>query len=567
MNSVNILDSLFKQSKVEDIVSNNFLTMNSENIDIELFQRDNIDYIYLQDKKIVLNCKDVLLISQSIENLNGFEQNADIVDINSFDRIDKLNLDNRYIVVVHKNEIYGIVDLTYYKRNQALLSREVYSVVRDVLNASHDAICVVNDEKKVLFWNYTASQMYGISEEEMLGNAINESFPKALLPHVVDSQKAYENVFNNPRGDFKNIITARPLYLNGIMIGGVSCDKDISDIENESKVTKNTKKDYDSKNIYVNTFDNLVGEDSRFAEIVELAKKISDTNINVLITGESGTGKEIFAQAIHNKSKRSGNFVPVNCSAIPRDLIESELFGYEKGSFTGALSEGKTGKFELANNGTILLDEIGDLPLSMQPKILRILEDGIFYRIGGNIPIKIDTRIISSTNRDIKSLVDQRLFRKDLYYRLNSVHIELPPLRERKRDIPLLIEKFIKEFAMNYKINVFEIEEDIMKELISYPWEGNIRELRNIIERYVIMKKNGIKDLGLPICSSIVLQEEKIDEDDFELNYRMTAMEKNFIIKALKAADHNQSKAAKLLKIPRTTLIYKMEKHKIKVGI
>ncbi|MEA3423883.1 MAG: sigma 54-interacting transcriptional regulator [Bacillota bacterium] len=564
---MNVLDSLFKQSKVEDIVSNNFLTMNSENIDIELFQRDKIDYIYLQDKKVVLSCKDVLLISKSIENLNGIEKNSDIVDIDSFDQIDKLSPDNRYIVVVRKNEICGIVDLTCYKRNQVLLSREVYSVVRDVLNTSHDAICVVDDEKRVLFWNYTASKMYGIGEEEMLGNAINELFPKALLPHVIDSQKAYENIFNNPMGDFKNIITARPLYLSGTMIGGVSCDKNISDIENESKVPKNTKKNYDSKNIYINTFDNLVGEDFRFVEIVELAKKISDSNINVLITGESGTGKEIFAQAIHNKSKRSGNFVPVNCSAIPRDLIESELFGYEKGSFTGALSEGKTGKFELANNGTILLDEVGDLPLSMQPKILRILEDGIFYRLGGNKPIKIDTRVISSTNRDVKALVEQRLFRKDLYYRLNSVYIELPPLRERKKDIPLLIEKFIKEFAGNYRINVFGLDENTMKELIEYSWEGNIRELRNIIERYVIMKKNGVKDIVLPISSGVVLEEEKIDEDDFELKYRMIAMEKNFIIKALKAANHNQTKAAKLLKIPRTTLIYKMGKHKIKVEI
>ena len=565
MNSINILDGLFKQSKIEDVVSNNFLTMDSENIDIELFRRDKLDYIYLQDKKIVLSCKEVLSLCQSIENLNGLEQNIDIVDIDAFDRIDKSNLANRYIVVVDKKEIYGIVDLIHYERNRALFGRETYSIVRDVLNTSHDAICVVDDEKKVLFWNYTASQIYGIGENEILGNAINESFPKALLPHVVDSRKAYENVFNNPRGDFKNIITARPLYFNGIMIGGVSCDKDITDIENESKVTENIKKDYDSKNIYVNTFDNIIGEDSRFSEIIELAKKISDTNINVLITGESGTGKEIFAQAIHNGSRRSGNFIPVNCSAIPKDLIESELFGYEKGSFTGALSGGKTGKFELANNGTILLDEIGDLPLGMQPKILRILEDGIFYRIGGNIPIKVDIRIISSTNRDIKALVEQRLFRRDLFYRLNSVHIELPPLRERKRDIPLLIDKFIKNFASNYKINIFEIEDDVMNKLIKYPWEGNIRELKNITERYVIMKKNGIKDWTLPIFRECILEEEKIDEEDFELNYRMSKMEKNFIIKALKAAGYNQTKAAKLLKIPRTTLIYKMEKHQLKV--
>ncbi|MBN2260411.1 MAG: sigma 54-interacting transcriptional regulator [Clostridiales bacterium] len=564
---MNILDSLLKQANIDEILLNNFLIMNSENLDIELFTRDQIDYIYLQDKKVVLNCKDVFLVNQSIDNINSFEQNAEIIDSERFDYIDKLNAVFPYVVVMENKKVVGILDLSLYRHYQAIFSREIHAIVRDILNTSHDAICVVNDEKKVLLWNYSATKMYGIEENEMIGNSINDMFPKALLPHVIDYQKAYENVFNNPREDFKNILTARPLYLNGMMIGGVSCDKDISDLEKENSVSKNIKRDYETKNIYTNTFDKIIGEDLRFAEIIELSKKISDSNINVLITGESGTGKEIFAQAIHNESKREGNFVPVNCSAIPKDLMESELFGYEKGSFTGALSEGKTGKFEQANNGTILLDEIGDLPLSMQPKILRILEDGIFYRIGGSIPIKVDVRVIASTNRDLKVMIEQKLFRKDLYYRLNSVHIDLPPLRERKRDIPLLINKFVKDFSFVYKMNVFEIEDEVMKQLINYPWEGNIRELRNIIERYIIMKKNGITDLGLPIFGPPILEEENIDEDDFNLNEKMIKLEKNLVIRALKATNFNQSKAAKLLKVPRTTLIYKMEKFNIKVGI
>jgi transcriptional regulator with PAS, ATPase and Fis domain len=284
----------------------------------------------------------------------------------------------------------------------------------------------------------------------------------------------------------------------------------------------------------------------------------------VLITGESGTGKEIFAQAIHNASGREGEFVPVNCSAIPRDLIESELFGYEKGAFTGALENGKIGKFELANNGTMLLDEIGDLPLSMQPKILRIIEDGIFYRVGGNTALKVNVRVLASTNRDLRHMMEKNQFRRDLYYRLNSVHIDLPPLRHRQRDISILVKKFIQDYCTTYKMNLFEMPQSTIEELMAYPWEGNIRELRNIIERYVIMKKNDIDNLDFTQLTSLdpVVKNEELQTD---LAVQMAEFEKKWIQKVFEACENNQAKAARMLGIPRTTLIYKMKRHNMYV--
>ncbi len=554
---MNILNSIFQKFHIEEIVSHHFKIVSSSNINFSQFIRDRLDYLYVEDWEIVLNAKDILLLMNHIEDLNDFSKNTSISDVDSLE----LTSDYPYILVRKDRKVIGIIDVKNYEEMNRFFGNEINDVIRDILNASHDAICIVDKDKKVLLWNQKAEEIYGIPEGKIHGTHVSELFPKALLPHVIDYEKNYEDVFNNPRDEFKNIITARPLYHHQQMIGAISCDKDITEMNENASKLKTTKDNTNSRSIYKKTFADLIGEDLRFKEIVQFAQKISDSTINVLITGESGTGKEIFSQAIHNESGRNGPFVPVNCSAIPKDLIESELFGYEKGSFTGALSDGKIGKFELANNGTILLDEIGDLPLSMQPKILRILEDGIFYRVGGNTAIKIDVRVIASTNRDLKKLIDSQLFRKDLYYRLNSVHIDIPPLRERVRDIPLLINHYIREFTLNYKMNIFEMPMDMVNQLTDYAWEGNIRELKNIIERYVIMRKNGIIHSEFPTLTPLD-SIELIEEVGLKLNEQLRLYERKLIGRALKESDNNQSRAAKLLGIPRTTLLSKIEKLK-----
>ena len=231
------------------------------------------------------------------------------------------------------------------------------------------------------------------------------------------------------------------------------------------------------------TFEQVIGKNEKFMKIVAYAKKIADSKSTVLITGESGTGKEVFAQAIHNYSIRKDEpFIAVNCGAIPRTLIESELFGYEDGAFTGAKKGGNAGKFEIAEGGTIFLDEIGEMPIDMQIKLLRVIEAGVITRIGSSIEIPIDVRIIAATNKNLKNEVENGNFRKDLYYRLNVLPIYLPPLRERREDIPEFINYYMEKTAEKLNKQAINISEEYMKYLIDYDWPGNVRELENVIE-------------------------------------------------------------------------------------
>jgi transcriptional regulator with PAS, ATPase and Fis domain len=290
---------------------------------------------------------------------------------------------------------------------------------------------------------------------------------------------------------------------------------------------------------------------------VEYAKKVADSRSTILITGESGTGKELFAQAIHNESaRRDEPFVAINCGAIPRELIESELFGYDDGAFTGARRGGKPGKFEIADGGTLFLDEIGDMPLDMQVKLLRAIEDGVVTRIGGSRPIPVDVRIIAATNKDLEQEVRKGNFRKDLYYRLNVIPLRLPPLRERKDDIPILIEYFMKRISRRLNKKPVEIPENIMKALTEYNWPGNIRELENFVE--FVINSEGI----IP-----VLVEEKFSMNitlDRDLpNNSLEAAEKEHILRVLELNGWNIASAARELGIGRNTLYRKIKKYNL----
>ena len=290
-----------------------------------------------------------------------------------------------------------------------------------------------------------------------------------------------------------------------------------------------------------------------------------------MIRGESGTGKDLFARAIHLASGRDGNYIPINCSAIPNELIESELFGYTAGAFTGALKEGKIGKIELAHKGTLFLDEIGDMPLNMQPKLLRVIEDGEVTPVGSEKSIKVDIRVVAATNRDLEKMVEEGSFRKDLYYRLNSVIIEIPPLRERKDDIPFLANRFLQDYCMEYGANILSFSHEVMEVFKAYNWEGNVRELKNLMETLVILARDSnsrIIDLNLlPDYiiknTTATLKVQKKKDNPYDLNSIVEEVERDTIIQALKVTAGNKKRAAKLLNIPRSTLYYKMEKYNI----
>lgn len=300
------------------------------------------------------------------------------------------------------------------------------------------------------------------------------------------------------------------------------------------------------------------GKMNRLREQIEMAAK---GNGRVLILGESGSGKELVAHVLHENTSRAGKpFIEMNCAAIPQELIESELFGHEKGSFTGAF-ERKKGKFELADEGTLFLDEVGDMSLATQSKVLRVIETQEFQRVGGSKSIKVDVRIISATNKDLTEEVKKGSFREDLFYRLNVIPIEVPPLRERREDIPELVEYFLQYFATEYGQRPRKITPDGLKILVSYDWPGNIRELRNLIERLVIMTPSDT------ITAKHVLVGETARADYFSLNTLKEArdsFEKDFIAKKLEENNWNISKTAEILEIERSNLHRKIKAYDIK---
>lgn len=335
-------------------------------------------------------------------------------------------------------------------------------------------------------------------------------------------------------------------------------------------------------------FHGLIGDSPRMQKVYDMIEKIADTESTVLITGESGTGKEVVAKTIHFNSSRSQNsFIPLNCSAIPKDLLESELFGHEKGAFTGAVNT-RIGRFELANGGTIFLDEIGELHPSLQVKLLRVLQEREFERVGGTKTVKVDVRILAATNKDLEKATQDGTFREDLFYRLNVIPLHLPPLRKRKEDIPLLIDHFMQRYCKKKKKEMIKISPLIMNCFLSYRWPGNVRELENLTERIVILNDTGsvaFDDLPERFhagrCEPIQVEASPASEqsqvfmttatgmalpsEGVDLNRILNDMERGLILQALERSAGVKKKAAELLGLNRTTLLEKLKKKGIEL--
>jgi len=319
----------------------------------------------------------------------------------------------------------------------------------------------------------------------------------------------------------------------------------------------------------------FVGRHPKMVEIFQLIMSIKDTDSNVLITGESGTGKEVVARAIHDLSPRKKlPWVAVNCGAIPATLLESELFGHMKGAFTGA-TQNRIGRFQLAANGTLFLDEISDLSPDLQAKILRAIQQRVYEPVGSAHSLYLNARVIAATNQNLEQAVKERKFREDLFYRLNVIPINLPPLRERKSDIPLLVKAFITKFSEQHKRQVSGISEESMRVLMQYQWPGNIRELENLIERVVILKREPgiieIKDLPIQHFRSVSLDRYissvSFPEGGLDLNEALNDFENELILQALRRTQGNKNKAANLLNLNRTTLVEKLKRKGLKIAV
>ncbi|MBW2410377.1 MAG: sigma-54-dependent Fis family transcriptional regulator [Deltaproteobacteria bacterium] len=316
-------------------------------------------------------------------------------------------------------------------------------------------------------------------------------------------------------------------------------------------------------------FNDIIGQSENMQAVFSLVKKVADCDSTILISGETGTGKGLVARAIHQNSKRKNKpFISINCGAIPENLLESELFGHVKGAFTGATTS-KQGKFELANGGTIFLDEIGDMSPDLQVKVLKVLEEGEFEQVGGSKTIQVDVRIIAATHRDLAEEVQRGNFRDDLFYRLYVIPVNLPSLRDRKSDIPFLVSYFLENSNHNNNRQVTGVAEDAMKVMLKYSWPGNVRELKNLMERLVVLKGEGQITAGdLPAELKTANSADtpgviEISDEGICLNSAVTEFEKALILQSLEKTKWVKNKAAKLLQLNRTTLVEKIKRHRL----
>jgi len=397
--------------------------------------------------------------------------------------------------------------------------------------------------------------MFGYLPEELQGKHISNLFDgfklvkKALLDNI---NIVREEVFIYGRKNkLRYSLSAFPLPAAN------EASMDIlfifEDIKKERKLANDI---LHNRAIY--TFDKIISKNQEFLRLIDFAKKVADSKSTILIMGESGTGKEVFAQSIHNYSNRKDNpFIAINSAAIPKTLIESELFGYEEGAFTGAKKTGQIGKFELAHGGTIFLDEIGEMPLDLQTRLLRVLEEGIVSRIGGTERIIVDVRIIAASNKNLREEVAKGRFREDLFYRLNVLPMTIMPLRERPEDIPLLVDYFIKKISRRLNKREIKVSKEEMDILMAYSWPGNVRELENFIELAINLEYVPLNFFNHEINEKAPIH-YSVNKD-----LSMDAMEKNHIINVLKIYDGNITKTAAALGIGRNTLYRKIQKYKI----
>lgn len=457
-----------------------------------------------------------------------------------------------------------------------LVANKIYSeftklrgFLETVLCQVNESICGIDKGHRVVIWNPKAEELYNVKAESILDGRIEDYFSNLRISSCMHERKEVKGHYHQPCDGAHVLINSAPVLVSGNVMGGISVEKDITELvqlnqelNKASSQVKLLEQEIRKISGQDCAFRKLIGRSEAIQNLTLFAKKISSTDATVLLRGESGTGKELLARAIHQNSPRHLNpFIVVNCGAIPGNLFESELFGYESGAFTGADRKGKPGMFELANGGTLFLDEVGEMPIEMQAKLLRVLQESTYYRVGGSQPVQVNVRVLAATHRNLEDMITRRQFREDLYYRLNVVALEIPPLRDRKEDIPELVHLFMQEFCHKYDKTIKKIEPAVMTSFLDYTWPGNVRELKNAVERLVVLTDGDIIDeASLPENlrrnTYISLVTSPVSQGKL-MNVAIEA-EKQLILKTLQQVKGNRSEAARVLGIPRSTLYYKL---------
>jgi PAS domain S-box-containing protein len=461
------------------------------------------------------------------------------------------------------------IDKSARGKEHITLQLEMYQLIFDNI---YNGVMVTDAEGVVTHFNRPYGHFLGLDPAMQIGKHCTEVVENTRMHIVAKTGKPEINQTQRIKGQ-DMVVQRIPIKKDGqvIAVFGQVMFKDVKDVTrlaNRLSLLESKVKHYEEELINLRstryTFDSIVSTSLVIRELKKEALKASTNQFPVLITGDSGTGKELFAQAIHHAGPRKlYPFVRINCSAIPKDLLESELFGYEKGAFTGANTEGKPGKFEIANQGTVFLDEIGDLPLEMQPKLLRVVEEKEFERVGGTKIIRSDFRVIAATNQILEDMLVDERFRKDLFYRLNVIPLHIPPLRDRKSDIIPLAQHFLKQMAREANLSQISLDKDAAQALKKYAWPGNVRELLNVLERTLSsIEGNSIHLCDLPFYISRVQKKlPKQNQTTIDIKGVQARAERDAIRYALKETGYNKARAAKLLGIHRTLLYKKMKKY------
>ena len=475
-------------------------------------------------------------------------------------------------VVDDNGKITGILRQEHI-RDYLYMQLEEYGItLKYIIGHIREGICAVNNEGVVILWNSFMEERYGIKSDDIVGRPISDFLEDTICERVLRRRIGISDVYSTyKKQDMYGLVHANPIFFGGEFVGVVCTELDVTEARNLSFELEKTNEKLkylqdEVKNLSNGVFEGILGKSDKIEKAKAIAKQVAKTSSSIFIWGESGTGKEVFSRAIHEQSGRKGAFVPVNCSAIPAELFESEFFGYESGAFTGANKKGKSGIFELAKDGTVFLDEIADLPLNMQAKLLRVLQEKEVRRVGGEKTIKINPRIISATNKDLEKMVKEEKFREDLYYRLNVVEIKIPPLRERKEDIGILLHYFLDEMCRENGKPRMSLSKEAYKILENYRWKGNIRELKNTVENMVVLSDSSIIEKDAIPSYIVESAKNSTDDEDYplDLTSAIEKLEIKNITKALEMSKGNKAKAAKILNIPRTTLYYKLDLYGIK---
>jgi len=444
-----------------------------------------------------------------------------------------------------------------------------------ILDNIYNGVMITDPDGKIIFFSKTYGKFLGVNPEEAIGRHCTEVIENTRM-HIV-AKTGVPEIDHPHRIMGQDMVVQRiPIEMDGevIAVYGQVMFKDVRDVHAlarklnvlESKVEL-YEKELESLRSSKYTMNNIVGKSETITELKKLAMRAAKTNSPVLLIGESGTGKELFAHAIHHASdRRPYPFIRLNCAAIPKDLLEAELFGYEPGAFTGAGNKGKPGKFELAHRGSIFLDEISDLPFEMQPKLLRVLEEKEMERLGGTHLTKCDFRLIVASNENLEKCVAQGTFRKDLYYRLNVIPIQIPPLRERKEDIPIIAEHLIKILNKDLGTHVSKIAPEALNIFQNYDWPGNVRELSNILERMIYVCEGDVI-----LFHHLPFSLQRMRDGNSKLQRTLLKrlredMEKEALLHAIRISNQNKNKAARILGIHRTALYKKMKRLNIPIS-